>query len=265
MKKYFYLLILSVFFCGSISADDAISGFFRDYSLRKVRNNGALNQSKYPSNKIIINGHELSIFEEIDKEGNRVSSVLYGHKPLGELDGLYGYFKKLLVRKLGDSKEFRVPNFEDATERNTKIVGWKSDESILLLQEISDPSFQSVQLELHEFNSYKKSLGADYGEYVLEELDSKASEFLLSSLYKDSPVENDVKKIRPQKKPTRTEPSRDQGKLVSPGPYSKPISVSTQSDKASEPSSNFPWIIAGVLLVGILLILLKTFKGKSTS
>ena len=30
-------------------------------------------------------------------------------------------------------------------------------------------------------------------------------------------------------------------------------------------SSNLPWIIAGVLLVGILALLFKTFKGKSTS
>ena len=32
-----------------------------------------------------------------------------------------------------------------------------------------------------------------------------------------------------------------------------------------EKTSNFPWIIAGVLVVGTLLLLLKTFKGKSTS
>lgn len=36
-------------------------------------------------------------------------------------------------------------------------------------------------------------------------------------------------------------------------------------DKVPPKKSNLPWIIAGVFLVGILLLLLKTFKGKSTS
>ena len=37
-------------------------------------------------------------------------------------------------------------------------------------------------------------------------------------------------------------------------------------EKTPEPEkkSSLPWIIAGVLLVGILALLLKAFKGKST-
>lgn len=39
-----------------------------------------------------------------------------------------------------------------------------------------------------------------------------------------------------------------------------------ESEEAvEEKPSKFPWIIAGVLLLGILLLLFKTFKGKSTS
>lgn len=40
---------------------------------------------------------------------------------------------------------------------------------------------------------------------------------------------------------------------------------SEQKESESEKKSLLPWIIAGVLLVGIFFFLLKTFKGKSTS
>lgn len=39
----------------------------------------------------------------------------------------------------------------------------------------------------------------------------------------------------------------------------------SQDAKAQHEETPLPWIIAGVLLVGILLLLLKTFKGKSAS
>ena len=39
----------------------------------------------------------------------------------------------------------------------------------------------------------------------------------------------------------------------------------TRELSRSEKKSNLPWIIAGVLLAGILLLLFKTFKGNSTS
>lgn len=41
--------------------------------------------------------------------------------------------------------------------------------------------------------------------------------------------------------------------------------VVAEKTPESEKKSSLPWIIAGVLLLGILVLLLKTFKGKSTS
>jgi len=35
--------------------------------------------------------------------------------------------------------------------------------------------------------------------------------------------------------------------------------------EAEQSPSRLPWIIAGVILLGILALLFKTFKGKSTS
>ena len=40
---------------------------------------------------------------------------------------------------------------------------------------------------------------------------------------------------------------------------------SVNEETKSEEKSSLPWIIAGVLLVGILVLLFKTFKGKPTS
>jgi len=45
----------------------------------------------------------------------------------------------------------------------------------------------------------------------------------------------------------------------------KEQSQPVQKKSKSEKKSSLPWIVAGVLLVGILLLLFKVFKGKSTS
>ena len=63
-------------------------------------------------------------------------------------------------------------------------------------------------------------------------------------------------------------------KIESPKTGAKPIRITSSNSKPevvetktteSEKKSSLPWIIAGVLLLGILLLLLKIFKSKSTS
>ena len=69
--------------------------------------------------------------------------------------------------------------------------------------------------------------------------------------------------LEPKRRPRRANNRDNPQKLES----SSRKNEKTQSEEeiVGPKKSSLPWIIAGVLLVGILLLLFKTFKGKSTS
>lgn len=97
----------------------------------------------------------------------------------------------------------------------------------------------------------------------------------LNSLSRDEFVEHfyswinlrEKKNIRnsstPDKQGINRDPFEHRQKKISEG---HSLSISTKSEKKSlNKNSHIPWIIAGVLLTGILALLFKVFKGESTS
>ena len=91
-------------------------------------------------------------------------------------------------------------------------------------------------------------------------------------LFDDELTPNEALKLLPETETRRQE--RNAGKSISrndiapnkrsDSPADKLESEKKEIEQMKSPS-RLPWIIAGVLLLGILVLLLKIFKGKSTS
>jgi len=240
-----------------VRADISIEGFFRNYQIGKK---GSLHGGveAMPDNKVSAFGHELSLFQNFDENGHRVSAVLYSRQQPG--GDLYRAFNRFLTQRSGEATEFKIPNFEDATERDTKMLAWKDEKHLLLLQQITDSSFQTIQLELHDIDHYNNNLGADYGAFVRKAYKENSGKLSILGLVGNTP--KSVKVIR--QKADRREPipevRNDRGGEAS---YSltEPDKVVAKNDRSIGRFGGYSLLILGLLIV-VLIVILSFFKAK---
>jgi hypothetical protein len=229
MKSSLIFVLISLT-TNSLLATDSLFSFFNERPLG-VQSSVAENQygKIIEGAQITVFNIPLSTFEEIDEVGKRRGVILHGRKKLGELDDLFVKFTDLLTRQCGASEKFLVPNFEDATERETTMLAWRNDKSILLLSKTSDPSSQSIDIRHYEKSFFDDTLGADTKQHMDQELPKHAGTL---------PAQPFLKEI----------------------PYS---AAKESSDSTSDYSEkNYNWLIlAGVLvLVGVFVLILKIRK-----
>ncbi len=174
MKSSLIFVLISLT-TNSLLATDSLFSYFNE---RPLGAQSSVEENRFGSAvegaQITVFDIPLSTFEEIDQTGKRRGLILYVRKKPGELDDLFVKFDDLLTRQCGASKKFLVPNFEDATERETTMLVWKNDKFILLLAKISDSSSQSIDLQYYEITFHEAQLGADYKQHMDKELPKKA-------------------------------------------------------------------------------------------
>lgn len=228
--KSFLILFFLAFTTSSLFASEHLFSFFKE---RPLGAQSSVEENRFGSaaegSQINVFDIPLSTFEEIDQTGKRRGVILHVRKKPGDLNDVFLKFTDLFTRQCGASEKFLVPNFEDATERETIMLAWKNDKSILLLSKTSDPSSQSIDIRYYEKSFFDDTLGADTKQHMDQQLPKNAGTL---------PAEPFLKEIL--------------------------YSVAKESSDSTSDNSpkNYNWLIfaGAIVILGVVLLILKIRK-----
>ena len=224
-------------------------------------------------------GKYLNINQEVE---NMLYQVLdksvesSGQSQMSSLDAIFGYglekeeLKKDLVDGLSTNPEIaRKSRFGPvAMGRAGK---WALDEAVENLILLLEQKYEQQGNTMHGALKSLKELGPSAKEvlprlgalYEQRKKDGDADfreietlEFAIARISKSESADGS------RRPPNRALADRP---LKSPQKERAEVATSENNEQEAEKKSSLPWIFAGVLLVGILALLLKIFKGKSTS
>lgn len=165
------------------------------------------------------------------------------------------WVKKELEGKLDKYKLINWSDFQEASKSRssnglpeTLIV-----QGVLLSGWLSGGAVKWEQLDLLKSSTANGYLRFEGDKSKINETFSSSSALNLLSGKKNQPEERNKQKRNNIISSHRNLPSANH------------LQSERKESESEKKASNLPWIIAGVLLAGILALLFKTFKGKSTS
>jgi len=122
MQSFLIFTLLAIT-SGNLLATDSLFSFFKE---RPLDVQTIFEEKQFSSvvegSPITVFDIPLSTFEEIDQTGKRRGLILHIRKKPGDLNDVFLKFTDLFTRQCGASEKFLVPNFEDATERETIML-----------------------------------------------------------------------------------------------------------------------------------------------
>jgi hypothetical protein len=211
--------------------------------------------------------------EMLDEEANVKSNYALGlaiEKAI-PIEGLDDFFIKVLQQEYtpnppqGDFNEYGKPNIDEQQGMYRSAADWfaRDPEAYKKYEEEIEIALKKLEADKrvspYTVRSLQRCLAVLRGE--MEPLYASASNG-------SGPIGLSIKYVTPlEGVGANWRPRKDGSSKPSPQSEIVRKAVGNQDEKYfdEKKSSRLPWIIAGVLLLGILGLLFKTFKGKSTS
>jgi hypothetical protein len=241
---------------------ESLLSFLRDNKLGSTIS-GDEGINELPEFEIL--GHYFSAYRELDSDSSILSAGLYLRRntsdvPAAELRRVFAEMTRVISAECGEAELFEVPNFEDATERTHSMRAWKNEDSILVLQKTESPGRVEVDVRHVDLNHFTSNLGADFGSFVLEQLETKSGELNLSGPAPPAQTpESEDPSVTQDRKPES--PQRPDG--VASGENSPQPETNLRNDESETPA--WPLVLGAIAVLGVAVILVRAFmRGRAS-
>ena len=256
MKLVSTILIL-LFLSANGWAAEKLFSFFSDHATGSQLSSGEEGMTELP--EVEIFGLQFSSYYELDADKTIQNAGLYLRSNASDvstedIQRVFGLIRSAIVAESGEAESFKVPNFEDATERNHSMMGWRDEDSILILQKFEFPGGVEVDIRHLNWDRFSSNLGADFGSFVLPKLETKSGELRIPSvLSSDREAEVSPPAVQPSRKiEMEAVPESVQVGNVKPDEERDSIR-SEEADPAA-----WPYVLLAVALVGIFVIVVRS-------
>ncbi len=266
---YFEMKITSVallllFFTPLSWGSESLFSFLRDHKLGSTVPVGDEGINELPGLEVL--GHQFSAYHELDGDKHIRSAGLYLRRntsdaPAAELQKVFAEMTRVIAAECGEADLFEVPNFEDATERTHSMRAWKDETSILVLQKTESPGRLEIDIRHVDLDHFTSNLGADFGSFVLAQLETKSGELSIpasapssrESETDDSPVEQDQE--------TANELGHEPD--LADGEKSDQDETAVQNEEGG--TITWPLVFGAIAVFGVAVILVRAFlRGRAS-
>ena len=255
----YLLLILTPLSWGS----ESLLSFLRDNKLGSTISVGDEGVNELPGLEVL--GHQFSAYRELDTDRSIRSAGLYLRRntsdvPAAELRKVFTEMTRAIAEECGEADLFEVPNFEDATERTHSMRAWKNENSILVLQKTESPGRLEVDVRHVDLDYFTSNLGADFGSFVLEQLETKAGDL---NIYASTPSPQETKSEDPTvEQDQKTEPQQRSDGLAGAEKSPQPETI---SQKEETETATWPLVLGAIAVLGVAVMLVRAFvRGRSS-
>jgi hypothetical protein len=254
---------LLLFFTPLSWGAESLLSFLRDNKLGSTVSVGDEGISELPG--LEISGHQFSAYRELDTDRSIRSAGLYLRRntsdvPAAELRKVFAEVTRVISAECGEADLFEVPNFEDATERTHSMRAWKNEDSILVLQKTESPGRLEVDVRHVDLDHFTSNLGADFGSFVLEQLETKSGKLNISvSVPTPQEPKSDDSTIEQDQDP---EP---QGRPDGLAGGEKSFQSEPTSQKEESETATWPLVLGAIAVLGVAAILVRAFmRGRAS-